>query len=247
MLAPSGAAVRRINGSLDPPPRTGAYAARQPNRRETFGVSGRYFFFVATVVSLIAVPGPDMLYVLGRSIAYGRRAGVFSSLGIAGGNCLLTLLVAVGFQAAFETWPTLFSVVKYAGILYLTYLAYRLIASEGAPQERSGPMSDSDWRAFSSGVVTSALNPKGLLFYFSILPQFFVAGTEPFWRHALVYGLTTAVLCFVLYSALGAAAVFGARRWAVGPKARKRLTQMSGLVLLAAVVTLFGTDWVVQE
>lgn len=210
-------------------------------------MSGRYFFYVATVVSLIAVPGPDMLYVLGRSMAHGRRAGAFSSLGIATGYAFMTLLVAAGFQAVFGTWPTLFSILKYGGIVYLTYLACRLIASDGALQHEAGPLSNSDWRAFSSGVATSALNPKGLLFYFSILPQFFVAGTWPFWQHALVYGFTASLLCLVLYSALGAAAVFGARRWIVGPTSRRRMAQISGVVLLAAVATLFGTDWIVQE
>lgn len=209
-------------------------------------MSGRYLFFVATVVSLIAVPGPDMIYVLGRSMAHGRRSGLFSSLGIAAGYALVTLLVAAGFQIVFETWPALFSVLKYAGIAYLAYLACRLIASDGAGADEVGPSTNSDWRAFASGVATSALNPKGQLFFFSILPQFFVAGTWPFWQHALVYGFTTCVLCFVLYSALGAAAVYGSRRWAAGPTARKHMARLSGVVLLAVVATLFGTDRVIQ-
>lgn len=209
-------------------------------------MSGRYLFFVATVVSLIAVPGPDMIYVLGRSMAFGRRSGLFSSLGIAAGYVLLTLLVATGFQIVFETWPPLFSILKYAGIIYLTYLAWRLITSEGVSPGAAGPSTDSDWRAFSSGVATSALNPKGLLFYFSILPQFFVAGTWPFWQHALVYGFTTSALCLVLYSAMGAAAVIGARRFVAGPTMQRRLARASGVMLLAAVATLFGADWVAK-
>lgn len=210
-------------------------------------MSGRYLVFVATVVGLIAVPGPDMLYVIGRSTAHGRRAGWFSSLGIAAGYCFLTLLVAAGFQIVFETRPALFSIIKYVGILYLTYLAYRLIASDGALEKEAGPATNSDWRAFSAGVATSALNPKGLLFYFSILPQFFVAGPWPFWQHALVYGLTTSLLCLVLYSALALAVSIGARRWLAGPGERRRMSQAAGVLLLAAVALLFGTDWIVPE
>jgi threonine/homoserine/homoserine lactone efflux protein len=210
-------------------------------------VSGRYLFFVATVVGLIAVPGPDMLYVIGRATAHGRRAGWFSALGIAAGYSLMTLLVAAGFQVVFEAWPALFSAIKLIGIVYLTFLAARLMLSDGALQDAAAPSTASDWRAFSAGVATAALNPKGLLFYFSILPQFFVAGPWPFWQHALVYGLTTSLLCLVLYSAIGTAVSLGARRFLARPEGRRRLSQIAGLMLLAAVVLLFGTDWIAPE
>lgn len=202
---------------------------------------GRYLAFVATVVSLIAVPGPDMLYVLGRTAARGARAGCVSALGIATGYVLVTLLVASGFQIVFATWPALFDILTYVGAGYLALLALRLTFSDtGAPESLEA--TGSDWRAFSAGIATSALNPKGLLFYFAILPQFFAIEDGPFWRHALIYGFTTCLLCFVLYSAMALATDRGVRRFLSAPAARNQMTRAAGVLLLAAVVTLLAAE-----
>jgi threonine/homoserine/homoserine lactone efflux protein len=206
-------------------------------------VSGRYLVFVATVVSLIAVPGPDMLYVLGRSLTSGGRAGCFSAAGIAAGYALLTLLVAAGFQLVFEAFPALFVAVKYIGVAYLSWLALRLIRSDGGFDALSRRPGRSDWAAFSAGVATSLLNPKGLLFYFAILPQFFAAADGPFWRHALIYGWTTSFLCLTLYSALGCAASYGARRWTPEPAANRGLSRLAGALLLLSVLAMLGAEW----
>jgi threonine/homoserine/homoserine lactone efflux protein len=206
-------------------------------------VSGRYLVFVATVVSLIAVPGPDMLYVLGRSLASGGRAGCFSALGIASGYALLTLLVAAGFQLVFEAFPALFLAFKYCGVAYLSWLALRLIRSDGGFEALSRRPGRDDWAAFSAGVATSLLNPKGLLFYFAILPQFFAAADGPFWRHALIYGWTTSILCLTLYSALGCAASYGARRWTPEPTASRNLSRLAGVLLLMSVLAMLGAEW----
>lgn len=205
-------------------------------------MSGRYLVFVATVVSLIAVPGPDMLYVLGRSLASGGRAACFSAAGVASGYALLTMLVAAGFQLVFEAFPALFLGLKYIGVAYLCWLAYRLMRSDGGFEAlRRGPLRE-DRAAFWAGVATSLLNPKGLLFYFAILPQFFSAAEGPFWRHALVYGWTTSFLCLTLYSALGCAASYGARRWAPEPVASRNLSRLAGVLLLLSALAMLGAE-----
>ncbi|TDX62711.1 threonine/homoserine/homoserine lactone efflux protein [Methylosinus sp. sav-2] len=206
-------------------------------------MSGRYLVFVATVVSLIAVPGPDMLYVLGRALASGARAGRFSAAGIAFGYALLTLLVAAGFQLVFAAFPALFLALKYIGVAYLSWLAFRLIRSDGGFEALSRGPGRTDWAAFSAGVGTSLLNPKGLLFYFAILPQFFDAADGPFWRHALVYGWTTSFLCLTLYSALAHAASSGARRWTPEPSASRNLSRLAGVLLLMSVLAMLGAEW----
>ena len=206
-------------------------------------VSGRYLVFVATVVSLIAVPGPDMLYVLGRSLGSGGRAGCFSAAGIASGYALLTLLVAAGFQLVFEAFPSLFLALKYIGVAYLSWLAFRLIRSDGGFEAPKPGRGRTDWAAFSSGVATSLLNPKGLLFYFAILPQFFAAADGPFWRHALLYGWTTSFLCLTLYSALGYAASYGARKWTPEPAASRNLSRLAGGLLLLSALAMLGAEW----
>jgi threonine/homoserine/homoserine lactone efflux protein len=200
-----------------------------------------FFLFIVMVTSLIIVPGPDMLYVVGRSIVRGRLAGWYSALGVAAGYAIFTVLVAAGVGFIFETRPELFFAIKIAGLIYLTYLAYRLFISDGEIQVESAVSRRSLKADFAFGVLTSTLNPKGILFYFSILPQFFILGSSPLWRQAVIYGLTTSVLCLLIYYTAGLGAIYGLQRWQMTPHRRKRLSQASGAILLFAIAILIAT------
>lgn len=200
-----------------------------------------FFLFIVMVTSLIIVPGPDMLYVVGQSITRGRLACWYSALGIASGYAVFTILVAVGVGFIFEARPGLFLTIKITGLIYLTYLAYRLFTSDGEIQVEDGVSKRSLKADFAFGVLTSTLNPKGILFYFSILPQFFIPGSSALWRQAIIYGLTTSLLCLLIYYAAGLGAIHGLQRWQMTPRRRKRLSQLSGAILLLAIAILIAT------
>jgi len=205
-------------------------------------IRAEYAVFVAMVVSLIVVPGPDMLYVVGRSLVRGRLATIYSALGISVGYVLFTGLVAAGLGVVVALNETWFAVVKGAGLVYLTYLAIRLFAATGEGSAEPGARSASRGQDFAFGVLTSALNPKGILFYFAILPQFLVLDSDvALWIQALLLGLTTSALCFVIYAGAGLVAVSGARRWVVGPRGRRRVSRLAGCALLAAIVLVATT------
>jgi threonine/homoserine/homoserine lactone efflux protein len=200
-----------------------------------------FSLFVVMVTSLIIVPGPDMLYVVGRSILRGRLAGWYSALGISFGYGLFTILVAAGVGLILETNPALFNAIKICGLLYLSFLAYRLFNADGLVESGGDSPAPSFKSDFIFGVVTSTLNPKGILFYFSILPQFFVVGSGPLWHQALIYGVTTSLLCLMIYYAAGLGAIYGLRRWQMNARRRKLLSQISGIVLLVAIAILILT------
>jgi threonine/homoserine/homoserine lactone efflux protein len=130
--------------------------------------------FIASGILLNIMPGPDTLYIVGRSISQGRKAGVLSVLGISSGCVVHTLAAAFGLSAILAASASAFIVVKFAGAAYLAYLGVRMLldrtaAGAGPP---AGFPAQSSWAIFRQGMLTNVLNPKVALFFLSFLPQF---------------------------------------------------------------------------
>ena len=134
--------------------------------------AGTLLLFLAATLTLNVTPGPDMLYVIARSVAQGRQAGIVSAFGIAGGTIVHTALVALGLSGLLLAVPIAFEIVKLAGAAYLMWLGARLLLRTGdtatAPAVIRAPMG----AIFRQGVVTNVLNPKVALFFLAFLPQF---------------------------------------------------------------------------
>jgi len=130
--------------------------------------------FVSTAALLLAIPGPAVLYIVGRSIGQGRNAGLVSALGIGVGTLIHTAAAAVGLSALLVSSATAFSVVKYLGAAYLVYLGIQRLRSKeslAAASDTREPQATLA-RVFSQGIVVNVLNPKTALFFFAFLPQF---------------------------------------------------------------------------
>jgi RhtB (resistance to homoserine/threonine) family protein len=147
-----------------------------------FGIT-HFEFFIVAVFLLNVTPGPDTAYIVGRSVAQGRGAGLMSALGISAGCCVHSLACAFGLTALLAASTTAFTVIKFAGAIYLIYLGARLIFARPAAQT-----TESDARAvdapkslkqlFLQGFWTNVLNPKVVLFFVSFFPQFVTTGSE---------------------------------------------------------------------
>jgi threonine/homoserine/homoserine lactone efflux protein len=129
--------------------------------------------FVSAAALLLAIPGPAVFYIVGRSIGQGRNAGLVSALGIGVGTLIHTLAAAVGLSALLVSSATAFSVVKYLGAAYLVYLGIQRLRSKQplAASDTTAPQATLA-RVFSQGIVVNVLNPKTALFFFAFLPQF---------------------------------------------------------------------------
>lgn len=130
------------------------------------------FFMLATLV-VVAIPGPDVLYITARGIDQGRVAGLVSALSCASGGLILTLGVVLGLSAILESSAIAFAIVKYLGAAYLVCLGVsRLVKhdNEGAGQPGFGHSSLR--RVFAQGFLVAVLNPKTALFFLAFLPQF---------------------------------------------------------------------------
>ena len=138
-----------------------------------YGIENFYSFLIAGIL-LNITPGQDTMYILGRSISQGRRAGVLSVLGISTGSVIHTFAAALGLSAILMTSSLLFNIIKYLGALYLIYLGLKLLIKK--ENKFSTKLSPDSFQKSSSiylqGMFTNLLNPKIALFFLAFLPQF---------------------------------------------------------------------------
>lgn len=129
--------------------------------------------FVVSGLLLNLTPGQDTLYIVGRSVSQGRRAGVLSVMGIVSGAVVHTFFAAFGFSAILATSAQAFVVVKLCGAAYLTYLGVSLLLERQTIAREAASFSwDTDWSIYRAGLLTNLLNPKVALFFMAFLPQF---------------------------------------------------------------------------
>ncbi len=167
-----------------------------------FGIHDFALFFAAGVL-LNLTPGPDTVYILGRSIAQGREAGVASALGISLGSIFHTCAAALGLSAILATSALAFGTIKLIGGAYLIFLGIKMILDRR--KQLSLP---SNFRrrttlaAFRQGVLTNILNPKVALFFLAFLPQFIDPASNmkiaAFVMLGLTFVTTGTIWCLVL-------------------------------------------------
>lgn len=156
--------------------------------------------FVTTVVFLALTPGPDVIYITTRGIAQGRTAALLSTVGICIGYLIHTMLAALGLSALLQSSATAFEIVRYAGAIYLLYLGIRtLMSKHGGPLTLGAVNPAPPGRILQQGILTSILNPKGILFFAALLPQFVNPHTGSVPLQMAAFGLTFTLLCLCIY------------------------------------------------
>jgi threonine/homoserine/homoserine lactone efflux protein len=156
--------------------------------------------FAATVLPLICTPGPDMLFVASQAMSGRVSAGLRSTAGVCLGYVVHSCLVALGLAAVIATSPVLFEGLRWLGVAYLIYLAFQLIRS--AMREGKISLSAAPGRApLRRGFLTAFLNPKGMMIYFAILPQFMRHDTDIALQAAVLSAIFIG-LCGLVYAVL---------------------------------------------
>jgi threonine/homoserine/homoserine lactone efflux protein len=130
--------------------------------------------FILAALMLVITPGPNMIYLISRSITQGRGAGLISLSGIIAGFTFHVTMVSVGLTAVLFTVPFAYTILKFMGVFYLLYLAFQAINpnNQGIFEARTDLKEDKPAKLFSMGFLTSVLNPKIAVFYLSFFPQF---------------------------------------------------------------------------
>ena len=194
-----------------------------------FPASGTVWLFCLTALALLVIPGPAVLYVVAQGAEQGRRVGLASVAGIHVGTLVHVAAATVGLSALIVASALAFSVVKYAGAVYLVYVGVRkLLGRDDGPRE-PGSRRISYRRAFARGAIVNVLNPKTALFFLALLPQFVNPDRGGVWSQALVLGLVFVGLGLVTDSlyALAAGTVGGVLR-----RRRRTMRYGSGAVFI---------------
>ncbi|MEV7021986.1 LysE family translocator [Kitasatospora sp. NPDC093558] len=161
----------------------------------------------AVALGMVLSPGPNMIYLVSRSIAQGRRAGLVSLTGVAAGFLVYLGAVTVGVAAVFTVVPALYTAIKLAGAGYLLWLAWKAVKPGGAPVFAPQQLPhDSPRKLFGMGFLTCLLNPKIAIMYLSLLPQFVEPERGHVAAQSLVLGLTQIVVAVTVNGLIAASA-----------------------------------------
>jgi threonine/homoserine/homoserine lactone efflux protein len=151
--------------------------------------------FALVALGLVLTPGPNMIYLISRSILQGRKAGLISLGGVALGFVFYMLCAAFGITALVFAVPYAYDALRLTGAAYLLWLAWQALKPGGrSPFEVKALPIDSPRRLFAMGLVTNLLNPKIAMLYLSLLPQFLDPGAGNVLTQSLVLGSTQIVI-----------------------------------------------------
>lgn len=128
--------------------------------------------FIAAGLTLNITPGPDMMFVITRSVTESTRSGVISSLGIAAGSVFHTLAVALGLSALLIAVPAAYEIIKYTGAAYLVYLGLKMLLGKQSLKLDEDKKPVKLHSVFLQAMLTNIFNPKVALFFLAFLPQF---------------------------------------------------------------------------
>ena len=155
--------------------------------------------FAMAALIMVLSPGPNMIYLLSRSLSQGRKAGVVSLLGIMCGFLFHICMVSFGLTAILFAIPYAFLFVKFLGVAYLLFLAFQSIKSKDQIFSAECNLnSDTPFKLFNIGLMTNVLNPKMAIFYLSFFPQFINPDHGPIYSQGLQLGLVQIVISFTV-------------------------------------------------
>ncbi|MBO0491720.1 LysE family translocator [Pseudomonas sp. Marseille-Q1929] len=164
--------------------------------------------FAAACLLMVLTPGPNMIYLISRSICQGRKAGLVSLLGVVAGFFVHLFAAAAGLTAVFLAVPMAYEVLKWAGALYLLWLAWQAVKPGArSPFEAQQLPPDSTRKLVTMGFLTSALNPKIAVFYLSVFPQFITPEHGSVFTQSVLLGFTQISVSFMVNALI---AVFAA-------------------------------------
>jgi threonine/homoserine/homoserine lactone efflux protein len=202
--------------------------------------TGQLLGFALASLVLIVVPGPGVLFVVGRALSYGRRIAIATALGHAVGSYVVAACVAVGLGALLERSAQVFLIVKIAGAVYLVWLGIHAIGHRkslaGAMTVAAAPREG--WRAVRDGAVVGITNPKAYILFGAILPQFVNRAAGHISEQMLVLAVVSVVIGAISDCSWGFAAS-AVRSWfARSPRRVEMVGGAGGLAMIGVGVTV---------
>ena len=195
-----------------------------------------FALFALTVIPLIFTPGPDMLFILSQVMGKDAKAGMMSTIGVCLGYLVHSVLVALGIAAIIVSFPVLFETIRWLGIAYLLFLAFGLIKSVFS-NKKLAIENKSTSKPIRKGFFTALLNPKGMLIYFAILPQFINKSGDTV-TQGLILSFIFIGLIFVVYCSLSVIFAKITQKTQIDERKKKWIDGSSGGLLMLAATWL---------
>jgi threonine/homoserine/homoserine lactone efflux protein len=195
---------------------------------------GIWWLFVATEFVLCLTPGPAVCLVLAKALSFGAQRSIFSNLGILAANGMYFALSATSLGAILVASYNLFLAAKWAGAVYLVWIGLRAIFghSDVMAIQGAGQRNVRGWRLFADGFVLQAANPKAIVFFSALLPQF-VNPKAPVAMQILILGVSSVIVEFFVLLFYGAVAG-RASEFARQPRYAAWTNRIAGSFLVAA-------------
>lgn len=191
--------------------------------------------FLPAALALNFTPGADMMFCLGQGLRSGPHAAMAASAGISAGAMVHVTLAGLGLDALVAQVPVAFDIIRWGGVAYLAYLAYRAFTDPIADSEPDAAQAKS--HAFRDGLLVNLTNPKVILFVLAFIPQF-VDPTMPVLPQFLMFGAILSLGGFVINAGVGALASGAGRRLTRSTGPKRWLTRASGAIFAALALRL---------
>ncbi|MFD8979941.1 LysE family translocator [Streptomyces sp. NPDC059564] len=204
----------------------------------------RLLAFAAMSALLIVIPGPSVLFVIGRALAQGRRAALTTVAGNTLGAYVLVVAVALGVGAVVERSVLVFTTLKLIGAAYLVYLGVKAFRQRGSPREAfdgDAPVAHGSVRTLAEGFAVGVANPKTIVFFAAVLPQFVDRVAGHVTLQMLELGLVFNLIAIVSDSAWGLVAATTRGWFARSPRRLSMVGGTGGLAMIGLGVTVAVT------
>lgn len=213
-----------------------------PDRQgETVTHYNQLWLFFLLVLGIVALPGLDMAFVLGSTLAGGRARGMTAVAGIVAGGACHVVLTGLGISMLLKLVPAAFNTLLIAGALYIAWIGGSLLRSDGGLAMSPGTVARTGASTFRQGMLTCLLNPKAYLFMLAVFPQFLRPEYGLIWLQALLMWLIIATNQIGVYGGVALMAD-RTRGWLLDHPATHALAMRCVGILLIAVAVLSGLE-----
>jgi len=205
---------------------------------------GQLWVFFMLVVGIIALPGSDIAFVIGNTMAGGRRSGVAALGGIVIGGIAHSLMAYLGIGLILQTVPGAFSAMLFVGAVYLVWLGYQLLKTGPGPRSAHSATARSRLATMGQGVITCLLNPKAYFFMFAVFPQFIQPEKGSFGMQVILLGMIISCVQVVIYGGSAWSMSKLTTRFGNGRTLEVRLSRAMGVFLiLIACLSVARAIW----
>ncbi len=199
-----------------------------------------WLIYLGTIIAMMSTPGPSHILMLSNSLGHGFKKSIYTAFGDLSANFLQMIAASIGLVSVLQKSQQVFIYIKWAGVVYLMYLGLKLIFSKSKVLDENQNIPRSEKSLYWQGFITSAVNPKAVIFFAALFPQFIIP-SEPLLPQFIILSLTYLIIDGLYLSFYGKFAEFFAKK--MNSTIGKYFNQISGSLFIGAAIVLGLKDF----